>query len=1080
MKYKAPIRLLILLSFTSCAYLNSRAAEAVGKADKAGAAEPANATNAKIYFEKVKPVLKERCYACHGALKQKKDLRIDTAQQIIDAGIVKSGELIKRLTAADAEERMPQEGPPLHAEEIEAIQEWIAAGMPVPVDEKPEDDPASHWAFQRIERPVLPPHGKNDNAIDVLLAVKQAELGLQSQPQASRSLLIRRLYLDLIGLPPTREQAASTAPFESIVKELLASPHYGERWGRHWMDVWRYSDWYGLGKQVRNSQKHLWHWRDWIIDSINQDKGYDRMLTEMLAGDELEPDNPEVVAGTGFLARNYYLFNRTTWLDDTVEHTSKAFLGLTMNCVKCHDHKYDPLEQTDYYRFRAIFEPHQIRLDAVAGETDFEKDGLPRAFDDHPDAKTLLHIRGNPATPDEKIKITAGVPMILASFAPAAKKVNLPPYAWAPGSRDYVQQDQLAAARAKLDTAQKALEKSRQAVTAAANTKDGKGSKGNKNTAAKVSDADKEQGSILQDGFERMRPQLWDVVGRGWSYNGGILIQTMSSRDQQYVRSKNPHPVDFDLTLDFRTTGGATYKSVGIRFDVTGDGKNSHTVYASAHEKGPKVQISHTHNSKTSYPNARISYPVKVNEDYKLRVQVRGSLINVSLNGKFLLAYQLPNRNPNGNIELFAFDATAEFDSIIVKSLDQDLKLKKSGSAAKKAPDVDPAEQLKITAAKLKEAQLGLHLLKAKIAADKATLLSEGKTKKGGQALKAAQLEREHAVAQAEVAVLTAEAGKLKAAEKNLKTAQANLKKTDANYSSLRGSFKALETPEHKEPQYAATYSRSSTGRRLALAQWMTSRDNPLTARVAANHIWMRHFGEPLVESVFDFGLRAPLPEHIELLDYLAAELMDSGWSMKHLHHLIVTSKTWQRTSSNLNADVATLAKDGNNVFYWRMNARRMESEVIRDSMVHLAGELDKKMGGPSIKPSQNARRRSIYFLHDRDHKGPLLSRFDDADILACYRRSQSIVPQQALALSNSALSIRMSKGVYGLFYQQQDESAFSEQVFEHILCRKPDAEELAACVDFIAELQPESTQAESRIRLVHALFNHNDFINIR
>ncbi len=1043
------IKILILLSAIVLATPESRAADA------------------KDYLEKVKPVLKERCYACHGALKQKKDLRIDTAQQIVDAGIIKSGELLKRLTASDPEERMPQEGPALHAEEIEAIREWIADGMPVPEDEKPADDPASHWAFQRIERPALPANNKEPNPIDALLAVKQSELALKAQGEAERSLLIRRLYLDLIGLPPTREQAASTAPFESIVQELLASPKYGERWGRHWMDVWRYSDWYGLGKQLRNSQKHLWHWRDWIVNSMNKDKGYDRMVMEMLAGDELEPENPEVLAGTGFLARNYYLFNRTTWLDDTIEHTGKAFLGLTMNCVKCHDHKYDPIEQTDYYSMRAIFEPHQIRLDPIAGETDFEKDGLPRAFDDHIEAKTQLHIRGNPKTPDEKIKIQSGVPAIFASFATKAKPVKLPAYAWAPGTRDYVQQDQVTAARTKLDRAQKALEKAKQAIDS-------------KTTDKPEPTDDLLTGSSFKDDFGSARPKLWDVVGNGWSYNGGILIQTVPSRDQQYVRSQQAHPSDFDLTLDFRTTGGKTYKSAGIRFDVTDGGKNSHTVYASAHEKGPKVQISHTQNSKTTYPNARTAYPVKLDEDYKLRVQVRGNLINVSLNGKYLLAYNLPERNANGRVELFAFDATAEFDSIEVKALDKELELMKSGTPAEKIEVTDPADLLKLTQAQVKEAQLAVRTLEAKIAADNATLLGKDQVKAAATSIAAAKLEREFAVARAEVGVLTAEAGKLKAAEKTLKGARAALKKNDAKYSSLRGSFKAIETPEHKEPQYAATYSKTSTGRRLALAQWMTSRDNPLVARVAVNHIWMRHFGEPLVESVFDFGLRAPLPEHIELLDYLAVELMESGWSMKHLHELIVTSKAWRRSSSNLNADPATLEKDPNNVFYWRMNPRRMESEVIRDSMVHLAGELDEKMGGPSIKPSQNARRRSIYFLHDRDNKGPLLSRFDDADILACYRRSQSIVPQQALALSNSALSIRMSKRVYALFYQQKEESKFSEQVFEYILSRKASAEELAACTDFIAELQPDSTQAESRIRLVHALFNHNDFINIR
>ena len=1021
------------------------------------------AGEAKAYLEKIKPVLKERCYACHGALKQKKDLRVDTAQQIIGAGIIKSGELLKRLTSTDPDERMPQEGPALHKEEIDAIREWIADGMPVPADEKPADDPANHWAYQKIERPALPAGVKENNPIDAFLSAKQKELGLKTQPEAERSLLIRRLYIDLIGLAPTREQLASEAPFESIVQELLASPQYGERWGRHWMDIWRYSDWYGLGKQVRNSQKHIWRWRDWIVNSVNKDKGYDRMILEMLAGDELEPENPEVIAGTGFLARNYYLFNRTTWLDSTLEHTSKAFLGLTMNCVKCHDHKYDPIEQTDYYNMRAVFEPHQIRLDPIAGVTDFEKDGLPRAFDDHPDAKTQLHIRGNPATPDADLKITAGVPAIFASFAPKAKPVKLPPYAWAPGARDYVQKDQLAAARAKLERAQKVLEEARRAVSS-------------KKPPEPVSESAKEPGSILEDNFDSANAKLWDVVGSGWSYNGGILIQTIPSRDKQFARSKNPHPSDFDLTLDFRTTGGTTYKSVGIRFDVTDKGKNSHTVYASAYDKGPKVQVSHTNESKTTYPNARATYPVKVNEDYKLRVQVRGNLINVSLNDRFLIAYNLPNRNPNGRIELFAFDATADFDSIKVQDLSKDVELMKSGTPAQKSKPVDPADTLKLTEAQVKEAQIGLLSLEAKIVADNATLLGKGK----GDPAVSARLEREHAVELARVGVLAAEAGKLKAAEKILKSAEANLKKSEAKYKSLRGSYKALETPEHKEPQYAATYSKTSTGRRLALAQWMISRENPLTARVAVNHIWLRHFGEPLVESVFDFGLRAPLPKHAELLDYLAAELIESEWSMKHLHELIVTSKAWRRTSSNLNADPKTLAKDSNNHFYWRMNSHRMESEVIRDSLLNLAGTLDTKQGGPSVKPNPSVLRRSLYFERSPKQQVKLLSMFDDADALVCYRRSESIVPQQALALYNSKISIDSSEQVAALLKKEKSDQEFAAQAFELILCRKPSVAELDACKTFLVRLEGVSPKGPGRARLVQALFNHNDFINIR
>jgi len=150
------------------------------------------------------------------------------------------------------------------------------------------------------------------------------------------------------------------------------------------------------GDQLRHSQKHLWHWRDWIVESLNEDKGYDRMIVEMLAADELAPGDADVVRATGFLARNYYLFNRTTWLDDTIESTGKAFLGLTFNCAKCHDHKYDPVTAVDYYNFRALFEPHQVRLDPVPGVIDFEKGGIPRAFDDQPDAATFLHLRGDP------------------------------------------------------------------------------------------------------------------------------------------------------------------------------------------------------------------------------------------------------------------------------------------------------------------------------------------------------------------------------------------------------------------------------------------------------------------------------------------------------------------------------------------------------------------------------------------------------------------------------------------------------------------------------------------------------------
>lgn len=835
----------------------------VGRLDAAAAVD---------YVREVKPVLRERCLACHGALKQGGGLRLDTAARlasggkqgpVVVAGRPEESRLLERLTSTDPEERMPRDAPPLTPEQIEAIREWIAGGMRAPSDEREEADPREHWAFRRIERPKSV-GAAGENGIDAWLGAKQAKLRLQAQPEAERGLLLRRLYLDLIGLPPTAGQLEDPRPYPQIVEELLQSPHHGERWARHWMDVWRYTDWYGLGTQLRNSQKHLWHWRDWIVGSLAADKGYDRMIQEMLAGDELAPGDPEAIRATGYLARNYYLFNRTTWLDDTIEHTGKAFLGLTLNCAKCHDHKYDPISMVDYYNLRAIFEPHQVRLDPVPGVTDFEKDGIPRAFDNHPEAPTYLHLRGDPANPDKSVPIAPAVPAIFAAFAPPIVPVALPPGEWAPASREHVPRDRIAAARAKMAEAL-----------------------------------------------------------REWE-------------------------------------------------------------------------------------------------------------------------------------------------------------------AAASANRTDPAKPMAWLEARVASARAELAHLEAVIAADRAALDAPDPA----LAKTAARKEREMRHAQAKLEVLTQEkagdARKLGAARTALAACEKKLQADDAVYTPLRGSKKALETPEHNDHSYPATYPSTSTGRRLMLARWITSRDNPLTARVAVNQVWMRHFGEPLVETVFDFGRQAARPEHQDLLDWLAVEFIESGWSFRHLHRLIVNSAAYRRSSASAGADAGTVAQDPANRFYWRAFPRRMESQVVRDSLLGLAGELDPKVGGPALPLKEPSRRRSLYFVHSRDEEDRLLSIFDNADILQCYRRSESIVPQHALAMANSALSLDMAERI-ALLWPGSSRTTFVRDAFRLLLGRDPDEEERAACEAFTEELaaldtvrRAPSPETRIRARLVHAVLNHNDFITIR
>jgi len=267
------------------------------------------------------------------------------------------------------------------------------------------------------------------------------------------------------------------------------------------------------------------------------------MIMEMLAGDELDPANEDAVTGTGYLARSYYVFNRNTWLDATIEHSAKAFLGITMNCAKCHDHKYDPISQVDYYNYRSFFEPHHLRLDALPGETNFDKNALPRAYDRDLNATTALFQRGDPALPDNQKNIQPLVPKMFREFAPEIQTVSLPPSSWAPGSRSYFQNDQIKLAESELVNARKEL-------------KQAKSAKIEKPTEVKKDNLVNQKGESFTDGFEAERSELWKIVGGGWRYQGGNLVQLEPVMSDQFVRSLKVHPQDFELTMEFRTTGG--------------------------------------------------------------------------------------------------------------------------------------------------------------------------------------------------------------------------------------------------------------------------------------------------------------------------------------------------------------------------------------------------------------------------------------------------------------------------------------------------------------------------------------------
>ncbi len=873
------------------------------------------------FIRDIQPIFRDSCLSCHGEKKQKGQLRLDSKVSALQGGVGgriivpgkgKESKLVAILLEANADDRMPQKADPLSKEKIDLVRTWIDQGATWPDSASVGGAADKHWAWVkpvRAEPPAVANPSWVRNPVDAFIAAELDRRGLKPRPEAPRHQLLRRVYLDLIGLPPTREELqaflADPAPdaYEKVVDRLLADPRHGERWGRHWMDVWRYADWAGYQNEIRDSMKHIWRWRDWIVESLNADKPYDRMIVEMLAGDELAPGDPDTLRATGFLARNWQKFSRDSWLINVVEHTSKAFLATTMNCARCHGHFFDPISHQEYYQFRAFFEPYNVRTDHLPGQGNVDIDGLARVYDADPAAPTYLYVRGNEKNPDKSAALPPAVPRVLGGTPLSIQPVPLPKEAFLPEKRDFVLRDLLAAdakdleaARGKIDASLQALSKLEATLAAEENPKNRK----------------------ARDAALEELPLVLMAVPIGEARHASLE---------------------------------ATVKAEGIE-----DGGD------------------------------------------------------------------------------------------------------KTSDAFKKAATEAQAAQRTLAVLESKRTLFTAQRAVSKAAAD-------GKKPE-----------------------------EIAAAKKKIDEAQKALAKAETD-------AKAPATAEfarRKVPAYPGT----STGRRLALARWIADAENPLTARVAANHLWNRHFGKPIVPTVFEFGKHGRGPSHLALLDWLATELVREHWSMKKMHRLLVTSAAYRMDSS---ADPAGLAADPENRLLWRMNARRMEAEVVRDSVLYLAGQLDLTRGGPDIPNGQGLEvpRRSLYFQHAAEKQVGFLMLFDGANVTECYERSESVVPHQALAMANSALVLEKARVLAAKLSKESAESGpFVGAAYEHVLGRAPSAAERTECEQFLAEQAalltdpkklkafegggagkvPPATDPGQRARedLVQVLFNHNEFVTIR
>jgi hypothetical protein len=496
----------------------------------------------------------------------------------------------------------------------------------------------------------------------------------------------------------------------------------------------------------------------------------------------------------------------------------------------------------------------------------------------------------------------------------------------------------------------------------------------------------------------------------------------------------------------------------------------------SAFSGGSKIQVALASAGKSTYPAAgSVVRPISQDVRYTLDLRVRGQLINASINGEPVLAYRLPQQRREGSLALTAFDADVEFHSFKLAELAADAVLREP-AADKSVPLADAKAAVALAEKQLAAAKAKPAMIRAVFAADKAR---QDKT----LAKAAAAAESNYKLAQAEVDLVKAEADpKAKDADKKIKAAREALEKAKKKaaapgeaYTLLPASLKAQEGPEESTNATVQTYPDTSTGRRLAFAKWIADKRNPLTARVLVNQVWMRHFGAPLVANMDDFGRRSLAPLHQDILDTLTVDFMNSGWSLKHLHRVMVLSELYRCSSSNAQVDAATVAADPDNANFWRMNPRRMESQVVRDSLLHLAGKLDLTLGGPSLDPasSETSPRRSLYFVQNADTEHRFLAVFDNSNVLECYRRNESVVPQQALALTNSKLS-RECADALAAKLGKLDGEAFATQSFLTVLGRPPTETERLASLEGFAALK------QNRSLFLQALINHNDFVTLR
>jgi mono/diheme cytochrome c family protein len=901
------------------------------------------------YDREIQPIFARHCYQCHGEKKPRGGLRLDRRGNLLKGG--DSGEpavlpgksadshLINLVTGGVKDKIMPPKstGDKLSAKEIVLLRAWIDQGAKFSAAGATDEGKSlntKHWSLQPVA-PVVPPNLKDPwvvNSVDAFILAELQKHKLQPSPSADRVTLIRRLYLDMHGLPPTPEQVRRFVndrhpkAYENLVEEVLASPRYGERWAQHWLDIVRYAETHGF--ETNTPRDNAWPYRDYVIAAFNQDKPYDQFIVEQLAGDVVGVD-----AATGFLVAGpqdqvkspdpvLTGQQRQDELNEMINATGSTFLGLTVSCARCHNHKFDPISQKDYYSLQAAFAGVQ--------------------YGDRPWRR-----RSDKQSPDELAQL----------------------------------QRQLRLVQEKLD-----------------------------NLAP-----------LAQSGYRR------DAV------NSQRNIERIQPTPARYIRftvlaSNSAEPCLDELEVWSQPTTSAPARNVALA------SAGAKATSSGNYSGNPFHKLEHIHDGRYGNEWSWIS-----NENGKGWVQL-------TLPAPVVIDRIVWGRDRNRKYQ----DRTPTRYKIEVAALPNRWQLVACSDDRTRVPGVAVAgqERKDLTREQIEEAR--------RLAKEYQDLTARMQS-----------LARSPQV----YAGTFAQPGPTRRLYRG--DPMAPREAVPPAIPAVFGSIPVTATTPEQQ-------------RRLALARWIASKDNPLTARVMVNRLWHYHFGTGIVTTPSDFGKNGGRPSHPELLDWLARQFMDNGWSIKQMHRLILLANTY-RQASVPHAD--GIKVDAQDRVFWRFPQRRLEAEAIHDSILAVSGALNLQMGGPGFnvfEPNNNyvrvykpketfgpaEWRRMVYMHKVRMEPDGIFGAFDCPDAgQAAPRRTRSTTPLQALNLFNSNF-VQQQAGILAQRVHGEvgdDPHKQVRRVFELALGRMPNAREEAACVPVV--------QQHGLRTLCRVVFNMNEFL---